>query len=534
VKLRRIEFRNFRSFENFDLDLDEGSFFLIGENGGGKSSLLTGVARALGRDLNFSRADFADPAQPIELRVVVDDLNAAQQGTFAGFASFRGGLPTLTLEARSTWDATAQEADTEHRYPTHAGQRSRKVERDAIPLLWMSASRDARRLLDLGNPNNLMGRLIEALPIQTGLDQAVADIQAAGARLAADASLAQLLTDGRSRLDSLVPDVAAAAFTLGVNATTPRELLRQLDLIVEHLGEPISVDRQSSGIAQLAVFVFAIMLAERDPGLILLVDEPEISLHPQAQRSLVTRLTSLQSQTLIATHSPSLLERADPRRVMRLRRQAGGANVARTIGLNDADAKRLARHTTPHAADAFFARTVILVEGLSDLLVIKTLAGRQGRDLDAEGVSIVPLGGARLFEIYLHLFGARGLDLRVAGLVDNAEERYVVAALAADGHPATLTRQDRERLGFFVCVDDLEGELVRALGAPATQHVIANQGDAAGFRTFQNQPQNRALPFEDQLRAFLKNRKVEYAPPLADAVQIASIPGPLAGLLRHV
>jgi hypothetical protein len=200
MKIRRVEFRNFRSFGTFDLDLDGETFFLIGENGGGKSSLLTGISRALGRDLNFSRSDFADPGQPIELRAIVDDLSVAQRGTFANYVNFGAGLPTLTMEARSVWDVAAEEADTEHRYPRNGGIRSRKTERDAVPLLWMAASRDPRRSLDLGSPTNLMGRVISNLPLQASLDQAVADIQAAGGALAADPSLAQLLADGRTQL----------------------------------------------------------------------------------------------------------------------------------------------------------------------------------------------------------------------------------------------------------------------------------------------------------------------------------------------
>jgi predicted ATP-dependent endonuclease of OLD family len=52
MRIRRIEIRNFRSFRQFELDLDGESIFVIGENAGGKTSLLTAVARAFGRDLN--------------------------------------------------------------------------------------------------------------------------------------------------------------------------------------------------------------------------------------------------------------------------------------------------------------------------------------------------------------------------------------------------------------------------------------------------------------------------------------------------
>lgn len=39
-------------------------------------------------------------------------------------------------------------------------------------------------------------------------------------------------------------------------------------------------------------------------------------------------------------------------------------------------------------------RTAVLLEGLSDLAAVEALAARQGRDLAAEGVGVVQMGGA--------------------------------------------------------------------------------------------------------------------------------------------
>jgi predicted ATP-dependent endonuclease of OLD family len=82
MRMHRVEFRNFRSFTSFGLDLDGRSMWVIGENAGGKTSLLTGIARALGRDLAFPSADFADLQQPIDLRVTLTDLDAGQRAVF--------------------------------------------------------------------------------------------------------------------------------------------------------------------------------------------------------------------------------------------------------------------------------------------------------------------------------------------------------------------------------------------------------------------------------------------------------------------
>jgi hypothetical protein len=94
-----------------------------------------------------------------------------------------------------------------------------------------------------------------------------------------------------------------------------------------------------------------------------------------------------------------------------------------------------------------------------------------------------------------------------------------------------------ERLGFYVCVADLEDELIRSLGAAAVERVIDAQGDLESFRTFQKQPAWRGRTNEEQLRRFLGTRggrKIQSAAMLVDALDLAQVPRPLDRLLAHV
>ena len=67
-------------------------------------------------------------------------------------------------------------------------------------------------------------------------------------------------------------------------------------------------------------------------------------------------------------------------------------------------------------------RAVVLVEGVSDQVALEALAARRGRNLEAERVSVVPIGGAQAIGRFLNRFGPQGLDVRLAGLCDAAEE----------------------------------------------------------------------------------------------------------------
>jgi predicted ATP-dependent endonuclease of OLD family len=179
-------------------------------------------------------------------------------------------------------------------------------------------------------------------------------------------------------------------------------------------------------------------------------------------------------------------------------------------------------------------RAVVLVEGTSDRVALETLAARLGRDLAAEGVRVVPVGGAHAIGKVLAHYGPSGLGVRVAGLCDAGEERHVARALERAGFGTDLSRADMEALGFYVCDTDLEDELVRCLGPSAVEQLIADQGESSRFRTFQKQPEKRRLTREQQLHGFMWNRKIRYARVLVEALDLTRVPRPLDLLLTHV
>jgi hypothetical protein len=183
------------------------------------------------------------------------------------------------------------------------------------------------------------------------------------------------------------------------------------------------------------------------------------------------------------------------------------------------------------------ARAVVLVEGASDRVALEALAERRGRNLAAERVAVVPIGGAQAIGRFLSRLGPQGLDVRLAGLCDAAEEGDYRGGLERAGLGSRLGRADMERLGFYVCVADLEDELIRALGPDSVAKVVEAQGDLGSFRTLQKQPAWRGRPEEEQLRRFMGSggsRKIRYARLLVDALDLSRVPRPLELVLAHV
>lgn len=150
---------------------------------------------------------------------------------------------------------------------------------------------------------------------------------------------------------------------------------------------------------------------------------------------------------------------------------------------------------------------------------------------------MVSMGGATNIGHYLRRLGPEGDNVRLAGLCDVGEERKFRHGLEQAGIGSNLTRESMESLGFFVCVLDLEDEMIRSLGPDAVEGVIEAQREMGSFRIFQRQPAQRERSTEAQLRRFLgthSGRKITYGALLAEALDLERVPRPLDALLAYI
>ena len=182
-------------------------------------------------------------------------------------------------------------------------------------------------------------------------------------------------------------------------------------------------------------------------------------------------------------------------------------------------------------------RAVVLVEGNSDRVALHTLAERCGRDLAAEGVEVVAMGGITNTRAFASRYGPRGIGVPLAGLYDAGEEAKLRHGLAAAGLGAALEPDELSSLGFHKCSADLEEELIRALGVEAVETVIEAAGEARSLRLLAGMPVQRTWTREAVLRRFLgvrSGRKARYAALLVEALDPGHVPEPLAAVLARV
>ncbi|MDT7842927.1 TOPRIM nucleotidyl transferase/hydrolase domain-containing protein [Streptomyces justiciae] len=173
-------------------------------------------------------------------------------------------------------------------------------------------------------------------------------------------------------------------------------------------------------------------------------------------------------------------------------------------------------------------RVVVLLEGLSDVAAVNALAERRGRDLEAEGVCVLSMGGAMNVGRYAGLLGPSGLGLRLAGLCDERERPYYLRG---------FERAGAVEQGIFVCAADLEDELIRALGVARVGELVREEGELRALEIFLQQPAQQGRAPEQQFRRFLgtkKGRKIRYGRVLVEALDADRVPAPLDELLASL
>ena len=171
--------------------------------------------------------------------------------------------------------------------------------------------------------------------------------------------------------------------------------------------------------------------SERQAGLLLLIEEPELYLRPQAQRYLYRLLREFAlagNQVIYSTHSPAFLNVARLDELVFVERlPRTGTRALQPEPVSADEDFRVMTEFDAARSELFLARAVVLVEGLTEKLVLPFVFAALGHDVDREAISIVECGGKPNLPLFARICRATGIPF----LVMHDSDRKASGKLAA-------------------------------------------------------------------------------------------------------
>jgi hypothetical protein len=383
--LRRVEFWNFKAFERFTLNL-QGSAYIVGPNNAGKSTIIAAVRTGA---LMLRWASRRNPIDVVRHRDSEYYAHTIASGQFALVDE------NLRHEFR----------ERETRLVLHFLNKAR------LTAVWPE-DEDARGggffYLEQGDGWNLRTAAevrqtypeLGVIPMLTPLEQQEAVLEREYVRRNVDGRLAS--RHFRNQLLALGDMNSFLAF---VHSWTPELAFSEPRLSIGPGGQNIDCFYREAGRrAEKELFwagdgmqvwlqlLFHVQRLQSAP--ILLLDEPDLYLHPDLQRRLVRLLESTDAQTITATHSPEILTEILPDTLIWVDKTSRRAIAAPDDAMLGQLSAAIGTQFNIRLAKALRSKVVLFLEG-EDMKVLRAIAetlgaDRMARELD---VAIVPLGG---------------------------------------------------------------------------------------------------------------------------------------------
>jgi putative ATP-dependent endonuclease of the OLD family len=223
--------------------------------------------------------------------------------------------------------------------------------------------------------------------------------------------------DGNARTnfkaDPALKDFTATLESLGYSwdLNCVNILKNQYDIQLTKQNSSFRVGSASSGERELLTYLFAVYALNVRDALIV-VDEPELHLHPRWQQTLLTMFEKLSRETgnqfIMATHSPVFVSPSSIQYVSRVYSENQQSRIVRLGDSGLPEPKHLFGIVNSQNNERiFFADLVILVEGISDRIFFEAIF-RHFKVGEGSGkvYEVVSVGGKMLFSQYERLLQA--------------------------------------------------------------------------------------------------------------------------------
>lgn len=159
----------------------------------------------------------------------------------------------------------------------------------------------------------------------------------------------------------------------------------------EILEDGFRLNEISSGSKQILILITKLVLSQ-DKRDFLLLEEPELHLHPEAQKQmfrLIDRVSNQQPQVFATSHSREFIEESSSSNVIKIEREKN--SEIHTV--NEGEIQKEFQDLGYERGNLLQSNAVMFVEGMSDKLILKEFGRKLDKDLEEHGISVIELEG---------------------------------------------------------------------------------------------------------------------------------------------
>ena len=524
--LRRFGIQRFRSCLEVEVQLRPTLTLLVGENNAGKSNIIEALRLATlplsGRRTRYFEADdlTRGEAGPVELTAEFAGLSPYQRGQYMGALDIVSGTASYMTRFYPKDDSHPR-GRLEHLAGKAAAPDAEPEKRDQINHVYLTPLRDAQRELDSASGSRL-AHIMKYLVGPDHQEEFVAKAREDLAKLSGHKAVTKTSDRIQDHVSGLTDAVRTQKVGMAFDPPDLDRLARSLRLKMSDYGVDLA-DLAASGLGYanllyLATVILELQHAQDSELTLFLVEEPEAHLHPQLQAVLLEYLRDQAArsvrddstgpagriQVIATTHSPNLASAVSTRDVVVLRSAVtsaeGQAATSQTraialsaLPLSQDERRKIDQYLDVTRSELLFTRRAILVEGISEAVLLPTLvrhavfAGSEEAHLRGRrafrGTSVINVGSVD-FSPYIRLLltkinGARLAD-QLAVITDgdpplpSARAEHVPdAAPDSDEAPRSPSADDDEaddQITVYNRASDLRA-LGKSLGAADALHI---------------------------------------------------------------
>lgn len=442
MRIRKVHIQGFRSIkEPLELNLEQVNA-LIGANNCGKSNILSAIYRVLGRDWvtknTFFENDvynedydtdiiidfeFDEPFQyeqyvgiPVDIPKVRFFYTRYKKGENSGERRLEKQCLQLNDKPVFGFKSRPKKGEQPQMVPLTTIPQELQ---EAFPVIFIGTDRNLKNQLP-SSRNSILGTLMKDINADFENPENLIEVGKEGSgkmlprierfKQAIDEAIRTLRTDEFLALEKAIkdnalkqlgfnPETETDKLDLYFNPLSSLEFYKSLEIYVKEHEYNINATELGAGFQN--AIVLAILKAFEDrkkQGALFLIEEPEMYLHPQMQRSLYKTIRQIgeTNQVIYITHSPHFVTIPEFNEIVIVSKNNNGTHIKKsTLQTSDALKNKFRKELDPERNEMFFARKLLIVEGDTEKMAFPEFAKRLGIDFDGVGSTIIEVGGKR-------------------------------------------------------------------------------------------------------------------------------------------